>query len=139
MGRTSDWAIEVAEENYREQREEWIRHELGNPDADESTDGWSELEVQYDNTFTDWDIFLEGEYEWHRNRDHSNFYIEFLETIEDIKRILNSSLEPTVIHTVYKMTHIHAVTAMETYLGDSLKSAVLGNKKYIENAAKNLE
>lgn len=48
MGRTSDWAIEIAEEKHREQKEEWIQRELDNPDADESTDGWYELSRQYD-------------------------------------------------------------------------------------------
>lgn len=139
MGRSSDWAIEVAEENYREQRSEWIRRELDNPDADEFTDGWDDLVEQYDETYENWKNYIEGEYEWHHSQDHSNFYISFVQTIEEIKTILKSHIDPTVTRTVYKMAYIHAVTAMETYLGDSLKSTVLANKSYVSNAARNLD
>jgi len=53
MGRTSDWAIEIAEENHIKQREEWIRRELDDSSADEPTDGWCELELeqQYDSAY----------------------------------------------------------------------------------------
>ncbi|NVJ45695.1 MAG: hypothetical protein HWE07_01165 [Cytophagia bacterium] len=138
MGRSSDWAIEVAEQNYIDQREEWIRRELGDPDADESTDGWHELELQYDQTYEHWEDYLQEEYEWHHSQNHSDFYVSFSRSIDDLKNILASHIEPAVIQTVYKMAYVHAVTAMETYLGDSLKSTVLGNKEYIANAAKNL-
>jgi hypothetical protein len=138
MGRSSDWAIEVAEQNYIDQREEWIRRELGDPDADETSEGWRELELQYDQTYEHWEDYLEEEYEWHHSQSHSDFYISFNRSINDLKNILTSHLEPTVSYTVYKMVYVHAVTAMETYLGDSLKSTVLGNQKYIANAAKNL-
>jgi len=63
----------------------------------------------------------------------------YKQTIGEIKTILKSHIDPTVINTVYKMSYVHAVTAMETYLGDSLKSTVLTNKNYVANAAKNLD
>lgn len=138
MGRSSDWAIEVAEENYREQRAEWIRRELQDPEADEYTDGWSELEEQYDQTFENWEDYIQEEYEWHHSQNHSDFYISFSRTIDELKRILASHFDPTLSYTIYKMVYVHSVTAMETYLGDSLKSTVLGGANYIANAAKNL-
>lgn len=138
MGRSSDWAIEVAEENYMENRAEWIRRELQDPEADEYTEGWSELEEQYDQQYEHWDDYLLEEYEWHHSKSHSDFYISFNQTIGDLKRILSSHIDPTVNYTIYKMVYVHSVTAMETYLGDSLKSTVLKDKAYIANAAKNL-
>jgi hypothetical protein len=48
MGTGSDWAIEIQEEKYREIKDEWIRKKLGNPDADENTAGWADLEIEYD-------------------------------------------------------------------------------------------
>lgn len=139
MGRTSDWAIEIAEEKHREQKEEWIQRELDNPDADESTDGWYELSRQYDEKCEHWQRHLEDEYEWYHSQDHSDFYISFVQTIADIKKIINSPIDLPVIPTICKMAYIHAVTAMETYLGDSLKSTVLANEIYLANAAKNLK
>ena len=139
MGIGSNWAVEIAEDEYNERKSEWIQKELDDPDADEYTEGWDELSETYDEEANNYSDYLAEEYEWHRNQDHSNFFIEFNNTINEIKIILNSSIDPTVMKTIYKMIHIHTVTAMETYLGDSLKSAVIGNKKYIANAAKNLE
>ncbi len=112
MGIGSNWAIEVAEEDYRQRREDWIRRELDNSEADEDTSGWEELE---------------DEYEWHISQNHSAFYIEFLQVIKDVKKILRSKIDPLVSNTIYKMIHVHVVTAMETYLGDALKSAVISN------------
>ena len=139
MGRSSDWALEIAEENYRGQKEEWIKRELDDSDADENTEGWDALASQYDETYENWESYIEGEYEWHHSQDHSNFYISFIQTINEIKTILKSHIDPQVTHTTYKMLHVHVVTAMETYLGDSLKSTVLRNETYIANAAKNLD
>lgn len=139
MGTGSNWAVEVAEEKYNEVKSEWIQNALDDPDADEGTEGWFELSERYDEEANNYSDYLEAEYEWHSSQNHSNFFIEFNQTIAETRRILSSTIDQTVMETIYKMIHIHAVTAMETYLGDSLKSAVIGNKKYIANAAKNLE
>jgi hypothetical protein len=139
MGTGSNWAVEVAEENYNEAKSDWIQNALNDPEADENTEGWFDLSERYDEEANNYSDYLEAEYEWHSNQDHSNFFIEFNRTIDEIRRILSSTIDQTVMNTIYKMIHIHAVTAMETYLGDSLKSAVIGNKVYIANAARNLE
>lgn len=71
---SSDWAIEVAQEKYEEERAEWIRCELNDLDADEDTDGWYELESQYDEIYDNWSDHMEEEYEWYHSQGHSNFY-----------------------------------------------------------------
>lgn len=134
----SDWAIEIQEENYRERKEDWIRRELDNTEADENTPGWERLEEEYDEIYENWDNYIQDEYEWHSSQDHSIFYVQFLRTIEDVKNILKSKLDPIVVDTIYKVIHVHIITAMETYLGNTFKSAVLSDRKYIDNAAKNL-
>ncbi len=138
MGRHSDLMIQLQEDAYNDQKAEWIRRELNDPDANESSDGWDELEEQYDFAFTNWEDHLAGEYEWFNSQEYSNFRISFVQTINDIKRVLYSSIEPTVVNTTYKMLYVHSVTAMETYLGDTLKSLVMNKKEFIYNAAKNL-
>ena len=139
MGTGSNWAVEVAEEKYNEAKSEWIKNALNDPEADEYTEGWFDLSERYDEEANNYSDYLEAEYEWYSSQDHSNFFIEFNRTIDKIRRILSSTIDQTVMNTIYKMIHIHAVTAMETYLGDSLKSAVIGNKIYIANAARNLD
>lgn len=47
MGTGSNYAIEVAEQQYLEAREKWIRGNLG-PDDDESSPVWKILEEEYD-------------------------------------------------------------------------------------------
>ena len=77
MGIGSNWAVEIAEEEYNEAKSEWIQKELNDPDADEYTDGWFELSERYDEEANNYSDYLEAEYEWHSSQDHSNFFIEF--------------------------------------------------------------
>ncbi|PCJ99973.1 MAG: hypothetical protein COA45_03940 [Zetaproteobacteria bacterium] len=139
MSRTTDWIIENFEEQYTEERTKWIRDELNDLDADEYTEGWHRLEQEYDDAYEINLIYQEEEWQWFHSQNHSDFYISFAQTISELKTILSSRIDDAVVHTVYKMAYVHAVTAMETYLSDSLKSTVLANKSYIANAAKNLK
>jgi len=129
----------VAEANYIAQREDWIRRELDDCEADETTEGWQQLEDDYDEVYELWNNHYQDEYEWHISQDHSSHHIEFIQTMNELKNILKSQIDALLSKTIYKMVHTHAVTAMETYLGDSLKSAALSNSGYIERAAKNLD
>ena len=138
MGIGSNLAIELAEEQYYERKSDWIRRELNDLDADENTPGWDELEQEYDQVISDLNIYAVDEYEWHHSKNHSEFLIHFFSTVDNLKSILRSKIDPLVTETVYKMVHVHIVTAMETYLGDALKSAIISDKYYIESAAINL-
>ena len=138
MGIGSNLAIEIAEEQYNERKHDWIRRELNISDADEFTPGWDELEQEYDQAISDLNIYAVDEYEWHESQNHSKFLIYFNDTVDTLKSILQSKIDPLVTETIYKMVHVHIVTAMETYLGDALKSAIISDKYYIENAAINL-
>ena len=139
MGRISDLMIQLQEDAYNEEKEEWIRRELNDPNADKSTPGWDDLEDQYDFAYDNWGSHIEDEYSWYHSQHYSEFRISFTQTIYDIEQILYSSIDPIVLNTTYKMLYVHAVTAMETYLGDTLKSLVLTDKKFIYNAATNLK
>ncbi|MFN4042673.1 HEPN domain-containing protein [Limnobacter sp.] len=139
MGRSSDWALEVWEQQFEEKRADWIRRELNDLEADEGHPKWDELSELYDQAYSDWEEFLEDEYLWHKDQDHSAFYIEFLRAIDALNRLLSSHLDPNVSDTVIKMAYVQAVTAMETFLSDTLKTLVLGKPQYIANAATNLK
>lgn len=135
----SDLMIDMANEAYLLEKEEWIRDQLQNPEADESIEGWHELEQQYDEISENMRQHMEEEYEWYHSQNHSYFYASFVRTLDEIQSILKSHTDPENRHTLYKMSYVHAATAMETYLGDSLKSMFLTNPEYVLNAAKNLD
>lgn len=48
MGIGSKLEVEIAEEEFRNAKDEWIRKQLGNPDADENTPGWAEASDLFD-------------------------------------------------------------------------------------------
>lgn len=139
MSLSSDDMMDLREQQEIERREDWVRRELDNQDADESTPGWSELEEIYNSSHEGYSDYLQDEYEWHNSQDHSVFFVQFKQTLDDVRRILASRIDPLVVDTVYKMIHVHVVTAMETYLGDALKSAVLSKKELVNKAAVNLD
>lgn len=139
MGRSSDWAIEIAEQQYEERRAEWIRRELNNDDADELTERWDELAQEYDTRYDGYEEYIEEEYRWLHEQKYSFPYAAFCTTVKEIEKILSSHIDPAVTDTMYKMAHVHAVTALETYLGDTLMLLVMGKKQYVLNAAQNIE
>jgi hypothetical protein len=138
MGRAKEWMMEMQEQEYQDERAEWIRRELNDDEADESSEGWYDLEAQYDEIHENWINNAEEEYAWYHEQEYSFAYISFLQSTADITKILNSHISPDVSTTVYKMLYVHAVTILESYLGDTLKTLVLKNSVYVSNAAKNL-
>lgn len=139
MGRSSDWALEVAEHQYEEQRADWIRRELNDIDADDDHPRWEELADLFDLEASNWEEFLEDEYQWHKDQEHSDFYVEFVRSTDSVRTVLASHLDPAVTEMVLKMAYVQAVTAMETYLSDTLKTLVLGNARYLANTAEKLK
>lgn len=61
MGGAKEAYIEMLEDKARERKEGWIREELGDPDADETTKGWSELEDEYDEVLEQEALSREGD------------------------------------------------------------------------------
>lgn len=139
MGATKEWLMEMQEVQYEESRAEWIRRELNDDDADETTEGWQELVDQYDKTIRDYEDAIYDEYSWYHDQDYSNALISFQQSINDIESILRSNINPTVVDTIYKMSYVHMVTVLETYLADTLKFLVFKNDQYLANAVKNLK
>lgn len=139
MGRSSDWAIEIAEQQYEERRAEWIRRELNSDDADEFTERWDELAQEYDAHYDGYEEYIEEEYRWLHEQEYSGPYASFHNTIQEIEKILSSHIDPIVADTMHKMAHVHAVTALETYLGDTLKQLMIGQEQYFLNAAQNIK
>lgn len=127
--------VEVAEQEYLERKEEWIRNELGDPDADEFTDGWQELLDQFDEEsasddydpydFEDWDV--EGK---------SRIEI-FDETIEASSEILQLKFSQLASRNVLVMLHGHVVAAVEAYLASTFIDRVLSSERNLRRLVEN--
>lgn len=135
MGIGSNLMVEIAEQEYLERKEEWIRNELGNPDADEFTDGWQELSDQFDEEsasddydpydFEDWDV-----------KGKSRIEI-FDETIEASTEILQLKFSQLASRNVLVMLHGHVVAAVEAYLASTFIDRVLSSERNLRRLVEN--
>lgn len=131
-----------------ERAEKWIRQRLKNEDSDEDSDEWRELAKTYDDYQEH--LFREAEYQaelqWLRENGSSQihkFFMDDLKALEGITQqnldnkkgmlfILNSQL-------ITKMAFAYSVTLLEAFLGDTLKSLINENVRFLENAIANVD
>ncbi|AVX40704.1 HEPN domain-containing protein [Yersinia massiliensis] len=133
MSSTKQW-FEDEEEN---RREAWIRARLSDPDLEEDSDEWQELEKEYDNYKDFMEDMAREEYEeqqWLKNNPHTDIYVSSISLLDEI---LDEGKEHTS-ETFYKMQIAYCVTIMESCLGDMIKSIVLPNSIYRDNAINNV-
>jgi len=131
MGIGSNWAVEVAEEQYREVKEEWIRERLGG-DADEDSPGWDELWDAYDE-------LTSGEIE-----EYDDWSVEgktrieiFEETIAITREVLGTKFSPLASKNILVMLHGHVVAAVEAYLSSTFIDITLSSDEYIRKLVEN--
>jgi hypothetical protein len=114
MGFAKQLWMEQQEEEYLEERAAWIRERLGDPEADESTDGWSRLEDEYElfhsGSGRDYDYEDDWEVEGKSTLDI------FKENIEASREILSLPISNGSKKNLLVMLHAHIVTAVEAYL-----------------------
>ncbi|ELI8287803.1 hypothetical protein RSG05_002452 [Yersinia enterocolitica] len=133
MGSTKQ-CFEDKEENCREA---WIRARLSDPDLEEDSDEWQELEEEHDNYKNFMEDMAREEYEeqqWLENNPHTDIYDSSISLLEGI-------IEEGKVHTsetFYKMQIAYCITIMESCLGDMIKSIVLPNSIYRDNAINNV-
>ncbi|MDM7860561.1 HEPN domain-containing protein [Alteromonas sp. ASW11-36] len=140
MSSTTEHFLALQEERYECKRSEWIRSQLGNPEATESTEGWNELADEYDEKYEQWNDYMEEHLNWLKSQNHTTFFRYFLSSIEELKGVLvTSSSYPGNSNLINKMAYIHAVTLLETYLGDTLKNIVLSKPIFMERAVNKFE
>lgn len=134
MSSTKQW-FEDEEEN---RREAWIRARLSDPDLEEDSDEWQELEEEYDNYKDFMEDMAREEYEeqqWLKNNPHTDIYVSSISLLDEI---LDEGKEHTS-ETFYKMQIAYCVTIMESCLGDMIKSIVLSDNRYRNYAVYQIE
>ncbi|CQJ67393.1 TPA: hypothetical protein ACJIYU_004456 [Yersinia enterocolitica] len=134
MSSTKQW-FEDEEEN---RREAWIRARLSDPDLEDDSDEWQELEKEYDNYKDFMEDMAREEYEeqqWLKNNPHTDIYVSSISLLDKI-------LEEGKVHTsetFYKMQIAYCITIMESCLGDMIKSIVLSDNRYRNYAVYQIE
>ena len=133
MGLTKQLWMEQQEQDYLDEKAEWIRKRLGDPDADEFSDGWDQLSEEYDLFHSgssrdpyedDWGVLGKSRIEI------------FDENIAASRDILALSLTVSSTKNLLVMLHAHVVTAVEAYLSSTFiekaLSAELFMRKLVE-------
>ena len=136
MGIGSNLMVELAEEQYREEKAKWIQEQLDDDTADEFTDGWDDLSEEYDN-FSAAD---DGEdfYEFENWEVEGKTKIEiFDETIKASQEVLNSKFTSITTKNILVMLHGHVVAAVEAYLSSTFISITLSSDHYIRKLVEN--
>jgi len=139
MGYHSDLQIEIQQELEEEKMEEWIRERLDDPDANEISAEWLELqEAFYDQK------------EWEYNRsDEEEFYDEFEVEDKTPYEVFDSALDSSSIliksnaglaeshrQNLYVMIYGHVISATEGYLYSTFVNLITDSdsmlQKFIE-------
>lgn len=108
----------------------WIREQLGNPAADEFTEGWNEIAEVYD---SNWDHTYEDEWSVHGK---SRIEI-FTENIEASRDILDVSLSGASFRNLLVMLHAHVVTSVEAYLSSTFIEKALSAEPFMQRLVEN--
>lgn len=133
MGVVKEYWFQVQEE----ERERWIREHLDDEDADEYTEGWDEVAEEYA-------MMLEGqefeaEYQWFKNQSHSELHEIFINEIVKLKELISTQVAIQHEQTFLKMIYAHSVTLLESFLSDTVKSLIITNNEYFENAIRKVD
>ncbi len=133
MGSLKDYIIDLQDE-----KEEWIRTQLDVPDADERHPLWSEYESSF------YDMKLKeatvSDILWYTNQTNKSLYAQLSDDLDQLKEIIAPGVTAVGFEApLHKMVYTYSVTLLETFLSDTVKSLILNNDKYFENALRNVE
>ncbi len=131
----SDWVIEMqmqAAAEAEEEKAEWIREQLGDPDADEDTEGWDEWAEQYDMELAEANFLYVMGYsqdDWHVS-GKSRFQI-FNETIESSREILSLPVSQKSRKNLLVMVYGYIIAAVEAYLASTFIDTVMSSENFL--------
>lgn len=128
MGRAKQAWMEQLEEEYLEEKAEWIRDQLGNVDANENTEGWDQLAEEYDSFYQGHDT---PDYDDDWSVEGKSRIEIFDENIQATREILTVSLCPSSSKSLRVMLHAHVVAAVEAYLSSTFIEKVLSAEPYM--------
>lgn len=131
MSRTGEYYLEILEQ----ERIDWIRNQLDDEDADENTEGWDEYAQEWD--YRNYDIEAQ-EYEWFEQHSYNEIHRVFNFQLEKLKELVSIQVALHHEETFYKMCYAHAVTLMESFLSDTVRSLVVSDDRYFFNAIRDV-
>ena len=134
MGRAKQIWMERMEDEAWEERAEWIREKLNDPDADEWTDGWDELSEEFDweHQFHD-----HGQYEDDWAVEGKSRLDIFNENIEAAFEILNQTVNPRYEKNLIVMLFGHVVATVEAYLSSTFIHYALSSESHMRRLVEN--
>lgn len=122
----------------QDEKEDWIREQLKDPNADELHPEWS----YYENEFFDTKFSATTELDilWYSDQTNKSLFSKLKADLEQLKEVVAPGITATGFEALlYKMAYAHAVTLLETFLSDSVKSLILSNDIYFEKALKGVD
>ena len=121
--------------------EKWIRERLTDENSDENSTEWLELEQEH----SDYLEYLadqaeaEEELKWLKDNGTSILHKNFLSNLRELEEFVAGLSADESINMIYKMSYAHAVTLLESFLVDTLKSLVSEHDKLFNNAIANVD
>lgn len=132
MSSTTEYILDLQAEEMRN----WICEHLED-DADEDTPGWDELALEYSYMQANYDE--EAQYnKWYVSHSYSDIHNTFQFQVNGLKDLLDMTVATFHEDTFYKMAYGHAVTLMESFLADTVRSLIITSDKYFANAISNV-
>jgi len=129
MGLAKRLWMEQQEQDYLDEKAEWIREQLDDPDADESSDGWDQLSEEYD-------LFHSGS---SRDAYEDDWVVVgktrieiFDENIAASREVLAISATISSTKNLLVMLHTHVVTAVEAYLSSTFIEIALSSESFMQ-------
>jgi hypothetical protein len=134
MGRMSDLMIDMA----NERANDWINERLEDKNADEDSEEYRYWAEQYYSLQEHLHGLAELEFElkWLKENGSSEIHKNFIEELHELKEIIGTRNSVNKPYLVIRMAYSYAVTLLETFLSDSIKSLVTSDDKFFKNALK---
>jgi hypothetical protein len=134
VGLAKQMMMERLEDESWEERLEWIREKLNDPDADEETDGWDELSEEFDR-----------EHQFHDHDQYEDDWVVdgksrleiFDENIAATLEILNQEVNPRYEKNLIVMLFGHVVATVEAYLSSTFIHYSLSSENHMRRLVEN--
>ena len=128
MGSVKEYYLQRQQDEYFEMKVEWIREQLGDPEADENSEGWDDLSDEYDEWHSD---EYDNQYEDDWSVEGKTRLEIFNENMSAVREISKSNLSQETTACLMVMLHAHIVSSMEAYLSSTFIDTVLLSEQFI--------
>jgi hypothetical protein len=123
---------------------EWIEENYGDDAGEEGSETWNEAVKAFEE-YCEEQQHLDEEAHWQDEYDYYIFLtlkdadLIFTNDLSELRAMLAKNSSMSTNHTYLKMVLAHAVTILEVYLEDIVKSLIISNDLYLQNTIKNVK